>query len=216
QDAKGLAVYTDSKNLPTAIASILSHAQNRANFHPARLTPEQLAVYFQDYISEIDSVPFFGLLKNVNSKSKYKSKDYNKLIDQVVNLYDGVSAEDKNGIKNSIADMAKSVFSKESKEDWKNIFSQATIDLSNPSQPRLFIYYTTLHMKYERRKAEVKLQEFSVNKTEYAILSELIAANAERLLSIDKKRVSDWLGESTSKERNNAKLCFTPEPVKLA
>lgn len=212
-DAAGLDVYTDSKNLPTAVASILSHAQNRANFHPAKLSPEQLAVYFQDYVDEIDRVPFFGLLVNKKAKTNYKSKDYNKLIDQIVSLYDGVSSEDKNGIKESVANMAKSVFSKESKEDWQNIFSQSTIDMSNPAQPRLLIYFTTLHMKYERKKAEVVLQEFSVNRTEYAVLPDLISAHADKLLSIDKKRVSDWLGESTSKERKNAKLCFTPEAV---
>ncbi|MDO5978358.1 hypothetical protein [Flavivirga spongiicola] len=209
-DSEGSAIYTESQNLPTAVASILSHVQDRADFHPTSLSTEQLAVYFQDYIKEVDKTPFFALFKNEKTKSKYESKNYNVLIDQIVSLYEGISKSDENAMKESISNMAKSVFSKETKEDWKNIFSQSTIDMSNPLQPRIFIYYTTLHMKYVKGKSEVNLQEFEVNRTEYVILPDLIRAYANKLTALDKKSVDDWMGDATSPERKGAKLCFDP------
>jgi len=209
-DSEGSKVYTEPQNLPTAVASLLGHVQNRADFHPTSLSAEQLAVYFQDYIKEVDNTPFFSLYKNEKTKSKYESKNYNVLIDQIVSLYEGISKSDENAMKESIANMAKSVFGKESKEDWKNIFSQSTIDMTNPLQPRIFIYYTTLHMKYEKGKSEINLQEYEVNRTEYVILPDLIRAHANKLADLDKKSVDDWMGDATSPERKGAKLCFDP------
>ena len=112
--------------------------------------------------------------------------------------------------------MGKAVFGQESSEQWKNIFSQSTLDLSDPNNPIMFIYYTTLHMKHEKGKAEVNIQEYSVNKTKYAILPDLIKTYASKLATLDKKSVDDWVDESVSPERKNAKLCFQFKPVREA
>ncbi len=212
-DAQGTAIYTESQNLPTAIASIMNHVQNRADFHPVTQTPEQLAVSFPDYVEEVDRTPFFALLENEQTRKKYESTDYNVLIDQVVNLYDGVSDQDKNAIKESIADMGKAIFGQASSEQWKNLFSQTTLDMSDPSNPTLFVYYTMLYMYHENGKAEVNIQEYIVNQTKYAVLPDLIKAYANQLATLDKKSVDDWLEESDSPERKNAKLCFQFKPV---
>lgn len=212
--ATGKNIYSNPQNLPTAIASILNKSQNRANFHPAVDTPEEVKKTYASYIKEIDGNPFFHIDNNEHTKQRYDSNDYNKLIDNVVSLYDGVAAEDKNKIKNSIADMAKSVFSQAKAEQWKNLFSQSTIDYSDIRTPKLYIFYTTLYMKHEDKgKAGVtNVQEYTVNKATYSILGDLIIASAEQLVALEKKNVDDWLTESTSPERNDPKLCFKVQP----
>jgi len=212
-DAQGTAIYTELQNLPTAIASIMNHVQERADFHPATQTPEQLAVSFPNYVEEVDRTPFFALLENEQTRKKYESTDYNVLIDQVVNLYDGVSDQDKNAIKESIADMGKAVFGRESSEQWKNMFSQSTLDFSDLNNPSLYVYYTTLYMKHEKGKAEINIQEYSVNRTKYTILPDLIKANAKKLTKLDKKNIDEWLNGSASPQRPDAKLCFQVKPV---
>lgn len=210
-DAKGTAIYTDTNNLPTAIASILNHSQTRANFHPANTPPEQLAAAFSAYVAEIDKNPFFHLETSESDKQSFYSSDYNLLIDQVVNLYKGVSSEDINQIKDSITDMAKSVFGQEKSEQWKNLFSQSSIDMSDLYNPKFYLYYTSLHMFHEKSgKSEVKEQDYEVRTTTYLILPDLIKAHAETLAGLDKKSVDDWLDGATSPERPNAQLCFRP------
>jgi len=212
-DAEGTAIYTELKNLPTALASILNHVQELKNFHPANQTPEQLAVSFPNYVEGIDKTPFFALAQNEKSKNKLESRNYNVLINQIVNLYDGISSGDKGAIKKSIADMGKAVFGRESSEQWKNIFSQSTLDLSDLNNPSLFVYYTTLYMKHEKGKAEINIQEYTVNRTKYTILPDLIKANAKKLAKLDKKNIDDWLNGSASPQRPNAKLCFQLKPL---
>jgi hypothetical protein len=210
-DAKGIAIYSDTENLPTAIASLLNHSQVRANFHPANTPPERLADAFSSYVTEIDSNPFFHLLESENDKQAFYSSDYNLLIDQIVNLYKGVSSEDLNQIKTAITDMAKSVFGQAKAENWKNLFSQSTIDMSDLDNPKFYLYYTSLHMFHEKSgKSEVQEQDYEVRTTTYLILPDLIKAHADTLAKLDKKSVDNWMSGSTSPERPNAQLCFRP------
>ena len=216
-NAEGETIFSDPENLPTAIASILNHAQTQANFHPASDTPEHLATVFLDYIANVDQTPFFHIVKNEQTKQTYNSKNYNNLIDSIVSLYDGINGEDKNAIKDSIANMAKDVFSSESREEWKNLFSQSTIVYSSDfkSLPKLYIYYTTLHMKYEKKKAEVSIQEYYVNRTEYTILPDLIKSYAKELSALNKTDIDDWIKRNSSPEASaNHKLCFDVEEYK--
>ena len=215
-DAQGEAIYSDPLNLPTAIASLLNHSQNRANFHPAGMPPEKLAEAFNAYVKEIDSNPFFHLLSNEADKEAFYSSDYNLLIDQVVNLYKGVSSEDLNQIKDAISDMAKSVFGQQKSEQWMNLFSLSAIDMSDLQNPKFYLYYTALHMMHENSgKPKVSEQDYEVRATTYLILPDLIRAQAKKLAGIDKKTVDDWLGDATSPEQSNPKLCFTPKPFRL-
>ncbi|HEV2099424.1 MAG TPA: hypothetical protein VGR45_10930 [Stellaceae bacterium] len=213
-DAQGVAIYKETQNLPTAIASLLNHSQLRANFHPASTTPDKLAAAFEAYVTEIDANPFFHLETNETDKQKFYSRDYNLLIDQVVNLYKGVSTQDLNELKTAITDMAKSVFGQERSEQWKNVFSQSSINLSDLQNPKFYLYYTSLHMFHEKTgKSEVNEQDYEVRATTYLILPDLIRAQAERLAGLDRKSVDDWLSGATSPEAKNAQLCFTPTPL---
>ena len=215
--ATGKDIYTESNNLPTAVASILNHTQNRADFHPAAETAEELARHFDTYIEEIDKTPFLTLLTHERQRQEFYSKDYNALIDQVVSLYDGVAEEDKNAIKESIADMAKSVFGEKKSNVWKNLFSQSTLDFTNPDNPRIFIYYTSLHMVHnDSGKEEVSEQEYEVRVTSYGILPDLIKAHADTLAGLEQKSVDDWARDSTSPEKEDARPCFRARPLKKA
>ena len=206
----------EPQNLPTAVTSILNHVQNRVKFYPAAIEdPSELYVRFKEYIKEVSDTPFFGQFQNKKVRKKYQSKDYNLLIDGIVGLYDGISSQDKDKLKTSIADMGKSVFGNASAEEWENLFSQSTIDMTDPLRPRFFLYYTTMHMKYTRQKAEITLQEFSVNKTEYYILPQLITAQAKTLANLDKTTVDQWMGGIDSPQRSGAKLCFDPLAISV-
>jgi hypothetical protein len=214
--AEGKEIYTDIKNLPTAIASIMNHNQLRANFHPSEEDPEMLFNSFKDYVREVDNCPFLHLTLHDSQKQSFESSDYNKLIDQIIKLYDGVSAENKDKMKDSIADLGKSVFSNSGSDVLKNLFSETTVFIGDENgEPTLYLFFTQLHMVYESPgafKPDVNKQSYSVARAQYTILPELIKANADSLQKLNKKDVDDWLNDSTSPERKEAELCFKVEP----
>ncbi|ACA21254.1 hypothetical protein M446_7036 (plasmid) [Methylobacterium sp. 4-46] len=208
-NATGTAIYTELSNLPTAVSSILKHSQKRANFHPATTSPEVLAAAFNGYVTEIDNNPFLALSRNTATKMAYEDKNYNALFDQICSLYAGLSEDDLRNIEKTISDMAKSVSSENHSEEWKNLFSQSTINMRDPSQPKLYLYYTALYMSHDKsKKKEVARQGFEVRCTEFSILTLKIKASAGKLVALDTTNVTDWLRDSTSPTDPNVKLCF--------
>lgn len=212
--AQGMNIYSDPKNLPTAVASILNHAQNRANFHPAAQTPEVVASSYTSYITEIDRVPFFSIQRNDRTQQQVHTSNYDQLINNIVGLYDGVTQEDKDKIKNSITELAQSVFSKSSAEEWKNLFSQASLIYKSATDIRLYIYYTTLHMKRTQsgKDGVDDLQEYTVNRVEYKVLQDKIQAYAATLSNLDKKNIDDWMDNATSPQKENYTKCWSQTP----
>jgi hypothetical protein len=51
-------------------------------------------------------------------------------------------------------------------------------------------------------------QEYEVNRTSYFVLPDLIKAHAASLAKLQKTTIDDWAINSTSPEREDAKLCF--------
>ncbi len=214
--AAGMDIYSKEKNLPTAVSSIMNHNMTKAKFHPAAEDPKTLYASFLKYVEVIDSCPFLHLTRTEKQQQSFSSKNYNQLIDQVVGLYDSVSQSDKNKIKDSIANIAKSVFSQTKSDAFTNLFSEVTLDFDRPN-PKLYLYFTQLRMKYEHKglfKPDVEEQEYTVHVTEYDVLKDVIKAYASELAKIDKTNLDDWLKESTTKERKDAALCFKVTPYK--
>lgn len=208
-NAQGIAIYQENKNLPTAVATILNHVQNKAEFHPASIDASEMPKAFKSYINEIDRTPFLHIVEKNSDEQKFYTKKYEDLIDRIVSLYDGISTQDKTKIKESISAMGKSVFEQKKSEVWKNLFSQATIDFTDYAHPRLIIFYTSLHMKHDDEKwAEVKEQNFTLSRAVYQILPEMIKTFASNLANLNKQSVVDWLSDNTSPKDENVKLCF--------
>lgn len=209
-NADGADIYTNSANLPTAIASILNHVQNRANFHPLSSSPEVLAQAFDRYVNELDAVPFFSLHSSVNTKHSFYSSDYNILIDQLVDLYRGATEKDLVAIKDATVSMGKSVFGQKEAEDWKNLFSQSVINYSVSSAATVLVYYTSLHMFHGTDgKSEISRQDYEVRQAEYVVLPDMIKTYAKKLAALDKRKVDDWVKSESSPERENAvQPCF--------
>lgn len=208
--ATGEDIYSDPKNLTTAVASILNRAQNAANFHPASQTPEQVAQCYKEYIRQLDKVPFMLLTSNDQVKQSYSSSNYDVLINNIVSLYEGVSQADKSQIKESITTLAKSVFAKSKSEVWSNLFSQSTLNYVSVFEIYFYVYYTTLHMRHEDKGKDgvSDFQEYTVNRAVYRVYPEKIHAYAKKLAILDTKNVDDWMDESTSPEKPDYKLCF--------
>ncbi len=205
----GEKIYSDPNNLPTALASILNHSQTTSGFNPSFMSPEDLEKEFKKYQNQLIENPFIRLKENHDAKQQFHNKNYNDLIDQIIKLYDGISSEDADKIKDTITKMAKSVFSQSKSERWENLFVESSIDYTDPFNPIFRLYSTTLHMIHEKKnKSEVGEQEFTVKMSKYEILTDLIKVNAKELAEVDRKTVDQWIYRNTSPADHTVKLCF--------
>lgn len=207
--ATGKEIFDNPKNLPTAVSSILQHAQNRADFHPSFQEPIAVAEKFKDYLREVDKIPFLHLAMNDRVQKEYKEKNYDKLIDEIVSLYDGFEQKDKLKLKESIRNIASSLLSSKDTKLYRDIFSQATIRKEDNKGYEVIIYYTNFAMERTEKKGEVRInQSYTVNRAIYNVLEASIKAHAEALSKLTKTDVEDWIKETSTPPNTSLKLCF--------
>lgn len=205
--ATGSVIFTDSQNLPTAVATILNRCQERADFHPASAHPVELARHFQQYAAEIDSCLFFTLAESSVVK-QYFNKDYNLLFEQIMELYDGFGWEDRKLIHQSLINSAKSMFCRHGEDGSRNLFSQSTVDLTDSEVSKIHLHYTSLRMIYSSGKAEVMQQEYQVSRATYIVLTPLISGSAAALTKLTRTSIDSWATSATTPEVKNPNLCF--------
>lgn len=210
--ARGEAIYTDSKNLPTAVASILNNVQNKSGFHPATMSAEELLFRFGNYRAVIDETPFLSTEYDDTVSSSYNTKDVNVLFDQLTSIYEGVDPAYLARIKESIVNTAKSVFGSEHRTAYINLFAQSTLNMISPANPRVMLYYTQLSMRHESGKDEVSQQSYFVRRLSFFVLVDRIKEFAEELAALDRITIDDWLTDATTPERPNAQSCFEVRP----
>jgi hypothetical protein len=209
--ANGENIYNDPENLPTAIASILNHVQKVADFHPASQSPQEIGQSFSTYLRVLDTSPFFDAHPVRVHEKHFDNGNYNQLFSEIAKCYHGLTEDTYQEMRKSISNMARSVFdSSGSSQAWVNLFAQSTIDYLDNEYPKLFLYYSTFHMKKDTSgKSDVLSQEFKVVENIFSINTSIIQAAAAELAEIDKKSVDDWLENSTSQENSNYQKCFT-------
>lgn len=119
-----------------------------------------------------------------------ESSDYNRLIDQIVSLYEDVSEVDRQKLKNSICSMAESVFSHINTFHGNSLFSQSIINFNNANAPKIQIYYTSLYMSSNGNGKSVGTkQSYQVTKATYKVIPGRISANAGALTRLEKKQL---------------------------
>lgn len=207
----GVEIFSNPKNLPTAISSILNEIQKRAAFFPSSSPDlEEAVIGFKDYLEGIDSSPVFSFSDRRVDAQKFESGDYNKFIDSIVSVYDGISAEDLNKLKDGIVGMAKSLFGDSTGTSSKEFFTQSVINTTKYKKPKILLTYMRLFMSYkEDGKKECKEQEYKVYHIQHEVLSHVIHDYADQLAKFQMTSIKDWVnGITTPVPKNAKKLCF--------
>lgn len=211
-DASKIEIFSDPKNLPTAISSLLGLAQNSANFHPGDPKKNTTSEDFSQYINKVDQSPFFSLTDTARKEGTVSSKDYDSLIDSIVDVYKGVLSDSVEAITNSVENMAKNVFSQEQAEQSEDLFAQNVIAMSYNNDfgyPIVTIAYTHLHMETQKDgKSSVSSQSFLVTRSTYRVLDAKIHAYADILSGQDTQDVEDWLKSMNTNDDTKSTPCI--------
>jgi hypothetical protein len=207
--AEGELIFTDPNNLPTAIATILNHAQKKADFHPIIQSPNELSSTLEKYIFELSKIPFYNNELHNSVSKDYNSKDYNVLINQVVAMYKDFPESYLEDLKIMISNMGKSVFGNVKGQGYINIFAALTVSVIDETNPIILIYEGAFNMYHDDSgKDEVSKQSYTIKRNIYYISHEKIKDNAKQLTELLTTSISDWEKNVTSPEQKDKKLCF--------
>lgn len=215
--ATGASIYSDVKNIGSAMGSILCRVMKKAKFNPAdSIDNPNLTKSFDAFVKALGSCPFLTFSDLDRRAKSNKDSNYDGLINQVVGLYDGVSNADKSKLKDSIGDLAKSLINKKSAEETKEMLSVSTVDITTPTKPKLWVYHMRIEMKKMDGKSVVEIQKFFVTKITYRVNQKLIQSMANTLQKLDQKNIDEWVTDITSPETTGQskeqKLCFEIQP----
>lgn len=202
-------IFSDPKNLPTALSSIISKLQDRARFYPSASDFQQITKSVEDLIREFDRAPIFTLYSADRMTRPYKDRNYTNLINDIVSQYHGMSETDKNEIKEHLKSIAGSVTNAGS-SNYDNLFCQIIIKQDANNTATVQVYYVKLKMgKGDRNPEVIPYQDYEIHRYIFQVRADIIQMHAQ---AFDRGfpiiTLHQWI-ENTSTPQNPAlQLCF--------
>lgn len=80
-----------------------------------------------------------------------QEKSWDKLINNVLDLYEGVSNADKDSIRKSLGNIASAAMNKAGTKQTKNLFVQSEINYTEEIE--VFVFWARIEMTYESGKS---------------------------------------------------------------
>ncbi|MCL2225442.1 MAG: hypothetical protein FWB96_10805 [Defluviitaleaceae bacterium] len=183
--------------------SVLSMARKASKYDPnGDINNSKNSERFKDYIKRVVDAPFFHLTMSEYSTYHRKEKNWDAAIDEIANLYDGVSADDKNKIRDSIKLLAKTAASNTNTKSSNNLFAVSTINSPTKSDViNIFLYSSFIQMEESESKGSHSMQsDVTINRialdfhiSAWKPLAAKVAAKHIRL-------VDDWLEDNKTEE----------------
>ncbi|KAG0242800.1 hypothetical protein BGW41_003476 [Actinomortierella wolfii] len=197
--ATGVDLFRDPKNHPDAVGTILTHAATLTNFFPAKGLEDQ-SKQFGDYITKVSTFPGFLLTYNEQTSQMQTEVNVDLMIDQIKSAYDGVMGADVGKVIDSVKSMANSILNHSSKTADKALFTQMTISKEDDNYLYVSIFYTTLHMEYDKSgKKTYSSQKYYINRSLFRVLTATLTTNAEKLYELlGNGSFDDWAKGATS------------------
>lgn len=201
------AVKAAAKVAPTTgLTTILDIARIVSNFNPALPNDPNNVNAYNQYITKILQNPLMHLLSSDHKTFSRTTSDWNEVIDQIANLYDGVSASDKGKIVESLKTLAKAASSSSETKQTDSLFTQSTINCDDNID--IYIYSSTVTMEETSSgKHDVKQVSFDIFCTQIRFTKELWSLYSDAVLAKHLALMDDWLnGIDTKVETEKTKL----------
>lgn len=197
------------------LTTILDIARIVSNYNPALPTDQEndetkkarVAAYNQ-YIMKVLQNPLMHLKSNYEKKYTKRTSSWKTAIDEISNLYDGITEKDKEKIKHSLQALAEAASSRSNKANTENIFAQNVI-VCNDEEIEFCIYSSSVTMLYSGGKNTVRQVDFTLNETHIKFTKELWSRYSDSVLAKHLALLDDWLlGISTPNSDKTTLACF--------
>ncbi len=180
--------------------TILDMARIKANFNPIQPLKEGNLQAYNKYISEVLRCPFFHIEISDAVKYERKEKNWDKAIDDIVNLYEGIDSSNKEQIRKSLISLTKSATSRKDTKQCENLFVQNTLELKD--EIKIYIYYSSVALKEHSGKSTSRQTNLNIVKTKLRFYKEYWENYAETVMKKHIKSIDDWLEDNSTPEGN--------------
>ncbi len=207
----------DFKNYPMdGCTSLLNMARVKANFNPSLGMTAANVTAYDDYIKRVVACPLFNIDMSDRQTIHRDSSDYDELINAVADTFDGVEADDKDKIKDSVKNLVNSAASNSGSDESTDLFVQSVI-YSGTSATSLvysiFIYSSHVHLVDNKSKGHHTMQEdFDVQRSKLTFRINDWPHFATAVWDKQWTSVSDWLDDNTTPTGTSTTLttCIKP------
>ena len=203
------------KNAPlNGCLSVMTMARTKAGFNPTIIDDVNSNSKFLQYSTNLQNAPFFHLVSSDVSHMEHKEKTWDNIINSVLDLYDGVSSEDKDSIKTSLGNIAKAAMNKAGTTQTKNLFVQSEINYSD--EIKIYVFWSKIQMTYEGGKSTSTQEVVDITRLELRFDKEMWPYYAPMVLKYNMSFIEEWLKDNAIPPQKDAleTVCFCRNLIK--
>lgn len=163
---------------------------------------------YNDYVKRIQTCPFFHLNMNEKQTLNRSESSWGEAIDQISNLFSGVTSKDKEKIVQAVKNLANAVSSKSNTRQGTSLYSVSAIN-SDEHTIDVYIYFSDISMIASSKKgSDSKQTEITITKTNLSFDTEMWVFYAEKVYDKHYKSIEDWLDDNITEPGNlKTNLC---------
>lgn len=164
---------------------------------------------YKEYLKKVLACPLFHLKIDTCDTYNRNEKSWNEAINQIVNLFTGVTTNDREKIEQTIKNLVNAVTSNYNTKQGASIFSVSVLD-ADENHVEAYIYYSDILMCEDKKKgSDCKQSTLNIFKTYLEFRSDLWPIYAEKIFDKHYKAVDDWLDDNSTKQGDiKANLCI--------
>ena len=153
---------------------------------------------YQDYVSRVLTCPLFNLEMNEHQTFHRKESSWSDAINQIADLFSGVSDKDKAQISQSITNLANAVSSNSNTKQGTSLFSVSALS-SDELTVDAYIYSSNISMIESKSKgSDSKQTDIDIYKIHLSFYTEMWPYYAEIVYKKHFKLIEEWLDDNTT------------------
>lgn len=181
-------------------ANLAQIAMRAANYDPTNLdmTDKANSANFDTFRTKLSACPLFIVKYAEKQTLEQKTSDWNVLIDNIADTFEGIMAKDKSAIVSSLKALAKAASSKMSTKQTTQVFTQNTVNVDGDIS--YYLYSTEVTFEEETGKGfHTRQSSFVVWKLRLELQTELWPEWWKKVKEKFDGDMNDWLGDTTTK-----------------
>lgn len=187
-----------AQDLAGAATTLSEMARNSAGYQPQLFANNgATSAAYQKYLTNIGSCPLF-IIKMADTLSYQRNtSDWNSVIQDIANTFQGIAAGDQNAIVKGLTSLAQAASSTMSTKQTENLFVQNAMNLDNVVT--LYLYSSTVTFWEESGKGfDTKQTSFNISRCELQFQAGLWPSYAAAVAAKFTSSVDDWLNNNTT------------------
>ncbi|MEC4816464.1 MAG: hypothetical protein SAK29_24830, partial [Scytonema sp. PMC 1069.18] len=190
-----LKAFKDSP--ATGCTTVMDMARISTGFNPAAPLQEGNYSAFIDYVNTLTSSPFFEVYPSSNEEYRRVNEDWNRVVDDIVNYYQGITDADRGRVRMSLYQLIQAAVSRRDSWQSQTLFVQNTVQATN-NNLIVFIYQSNVAIIEHGRKRTSTETFFKITKIILKFYVEHWVNYAELVIKTHIKLVRDWLDENST------------------